>query len=230
MLIGSLSKEILLDETYYEQTRQEMLRFIPEQRDRVLEVGCGAATFIGALPNVRERWGVEPSEAALFARGRVHHLLHGYFFDVADKLPQRYFDLIICNDVIEHMPDHWRFLSEVKKYLAPGGCLVGSIPNVRFYNNLFELILEKDWHYTDSGILDRTHLAFFTKKSLNRTLRQAGFQIMQFEGINRDFLPSARSRHYLTAVKVLSALAFGNFDDTRYMQFAFRAVPGTGTP
>ena len=61
------------------------------------------------------------------------------------------------------------------------------MPNVRYYRNLFNVVVARDWEYEDAGILDRTHLRFFTFKSLYRTLDQAGFQIRKFEGINNGF-------------------------------------------
>jgi len=200
----------VLDQNYFNLERQEMLPFVPARRMRVLEIGCGEGRFIGALTGVEESWGIEPSPAAEVAKGRLSRVFQATFDEAEPKLPISYFDLVICNDVIEHMPDPSRFFSRIGNYIAPGGMIIGSIPNVRFYNNMFEYLLEKDWHYTDSGILDRTHLAFFTQKSLYKTLERHGFKVLQVTGINTAFRfsNSARTWAYMIVAYGLVAVTF----------------------
>jgi SAM-dependent methyltransferase len=212
--------------SYFEHLRPEMLPFVPPKRHRVLDIGCGTGNFVASIAGVDERWGVEPSGASDVAAGRLTRVFQGRFEDVESDLPQEYFDVIICNDVIEHMEDHAKFLRDVQKYLVPGGALVGSIPNVRFYNNLFQLVLEKDWLYQNEGILDRTHLAFFTEKSLRRTLVGCGFRDVRLSAINRDMLVSSdrRARFYLRLAKIIAVGTAGYFDDIRTFQFAFQAI------
>jgi 2-polyprenyl-3-methyl-5-hydroxy-6-metoxy-1,4-benzoquinol methylase len=204
-----------------------MLPFVPAQRGRVLEIGCGEGRFSGALTGVEESWGIEPSPAAEAAKDRVTRVLQATFDEAEPKLPIGFFDLVICNDVIEHMPDHASFFSRIGKYIAPGGMLIGSIPNVRFYHIMLEYLLEKDWHYTDIGVLDRTHLAFFTAKSLHKTLERHGFRVLQLKGINSwyRFSNTPRTRAYLIMAYALVAVTLGYFADIRHLQFAFQAMP-----
>lgn len=212
---------------YFRNTRAEMLPFIPLNRKRVLEIGCSSGFFGASIAGTEELWGVEPSEAATEAEKQFTTVIRGYFEDAKPKLPRKYFDVVICNDVIEHMQDHRQFLQEVRDYISPGGMLVGSIPNVRFYNNLFEMVLEKDWLYRDEGILDRTHLAFFTERSLRRTLEHSGFRVVQLEGINTGYIVggSRRARIYLALAKLLCGASGGYFRDILHFQFAFQATP-----
>ena len=212
---------------YFGHDRREMLPYVPMRRARALEIGCGYGRFIGSLPGVTESWGIEPSGAAEIAKERLTRVLRGTFDDVEERLPEGYFDLIICNDVVEHMPDVSSFFSRITKYLAADGVIIGSIPNVRFYNNMFEYLFERDWRYRDEGILDRTHLAFFTEKSLRRILEEHGLEILCLEGINTDvrFSQSLRTRMYLVAAYVLVVMTFGYFSDIRHLQFAFQATP-----
>jgi 2-polyprenyl-3-methyl-5-hydroxy-6-metoxy-1,4-benzoquinol methylase len=203
-----------------------MQRFVPARRGRVLEVGCSEGRFSNSLPGVDETWGIEPSAAAEVARSRLTRVYNATFDDVEPELPIAYFDVVICNDVIEHMLDHVGFLKKIKKHIAPGGMIVGSIPNVRYYRVMLQLLLEKDWHYTDSGVLDRTHMAFFTEKSLKKTLEGTGFKITQLVGINTptSFSGSMRDKTYLTAAYAIAGLTLGYFSDVLQMQFAFQAV------
>jgi 2-polyprenyl-3-methyl-5-hydroxy-6-metoxy-1,4-benzoquinol methylase len=97
---------------------------------------------------------------------KLSTILIGSVEEQLDSLPDDYFDCIICNDIIEHLADPWKVMSSLKRKISPNGFFVCSIPNVLFWKNLYELLIKRDWKYVDSGILDKTHLRFFTKKVL----------------------------------------------------------------
>ena len=166
---------------YFNADRSSMGRFLPERYARVLEIGCAAGSFAKTLRQQPcELWGVEPNpEAARQAATMFDHLLQGTYEDTRDRLPDRYFDLVVCNDVIEHMPDHDAFLRHIRTKMTPGAFLVGSVPNVRHITCLYKLLVLRDWPYSNSGILDRTHLRFFTRKSLHRALTQIAVALHQ---------------------------------------------------
>ena len=210
-----------------------MTKYLPQTYERVLEVGCGAGGFFDHLRQPCEVWGVEPNpEAAQAARKKLHRVLTGRFDRIADELPDGYFDVVVCNDVIEHMDDHDAFLEAIKFKLQPGGHIVGSIPNVRHITALFKLLIAKDWPYSESGILDRTHLRFFTQRSLMRTLRDHGYAIQAFEGIGSIITngiirqvnkpSSLQNLSYRTISLAVVVLTLGYYWDTQYPQFAFR--------
>jgi SAM-dependent methyltransferase len=143
-------------------------------------------------------------------------VLVGFYDEVKHQLPDHAFDLVICNDVIEHLADPDQFLEAIKSKMSPGAYLVGSIPNVRHISNLKGLLLHKDWQYEDAGILDRTHLKFFTEKSLRKLFTEHQFEVEMLSGINdvssRGFFPRIFSK--------LLYLVLGN--DVRYIQLGFR--------
>jgi 2-polyprenyl-3-methyl-5-hydroxy-6-metoxy-1,4-benzoquinol methylase len=202
---------------YYQVNRKEVASLLPKAYSRVLEVGCGAGIFRKNMNQVQEYWGVEPVPAiAELAKENLTHVLVGNYKDVQSMIPNNYFDLIICNDVIEHMPDHDEFLDCIKDKLSKGGCLVASIPNVRYIDNLREVLFRKDWEYKNLGILDRTHLRFFTEKSLLRTLGNHAYVIEEFSGINpyRPRSPRDRISYWLTV------MLLGR--DIKYLQFCVR--------
>jgi 2-polyprenyl-3-methyl-5-hydroxy-6-metoxy-1,4-benzoquinol methylase len=211
---------------YYRNIRPEIIPFLPRTRTRALEIGCGEGFFLGSIGGTNETWAVEANpDAAQRAQSRIGRVLIGDFESMRNELPKAYFDLVICNDVIEHMVDHDRFLHQIKEHIAPGGCLVGSIPNVRYYKNMFEFLLEKDWRYRDSGTLDVTHLRFFTEKSLRFALGKSGFKIEVLQGINPFFdKTSQRDKIYMFATRIISLITFGHSSDLPFLQFAFRAT------
>jgi len=211
-----------------DRCRPEMLAFLPERRDRVLEVGCHTGIFAASLEGTKEVWGVEPnSEAARVASNKIYKVINATFEEAASVLPQKYFDLVICNDVIEHMVDYDGFLQAIKIHMSRGGVIVGSIPNIRYYGALTEIIFAKDWNYRESGILDKTHLRFFTEKSFRRALEVNGFIIEKMHGINGGIRLSSSRWALCSALAAYGAiiLSLGSFSDVRHLQFGFRARP-----
>lgn len=211
-------------QNYYQRDRQEMRPFLPEHYSKILEVGCGEGNFRSTLSLKNEYWGVEQNiHSANKAKTNLSRVLAGDYDSVEAQIPDQYFDLIICNDIIEHMQEHIAFLLKVKRKLSPGGSLVLSVPNTRFMSNLNHLLFAKDWRYTDAGILDRTHLRFFTKRSLIRTLNETHWEIKQIKGITRYGSGSRLgAKQVRFALSYLAQLIYGS--DSAYLQFAVRAV------
>lgn len=203
---------------YYNGTRSNVAEFLPEKYSRVLEIGCGSGGFRDNLTLNCEYWGIEPHRPAYeIASQKLDNVFNGTYDEFSEIIPNNYFDLVICNDVIEHMADHDNFLNEIKLKMAKGAYLVGSLPNVRYFPNLISLIFEKNWKYQDAGILDRTHLRFFTEKSILETFNHHSFIINDFSGINSISYKPTSLRKIL---KILAIKALGK--DTQFLQFAFR--------
>jgi 2-polyprenyl-3-methyl-5-hydroxy-6-metoxy-1,4-benzoquinol methylase len=204
---------------YYANVRHEMVPFLPPEYSRVLEVGCGEGVFAPLLTRPCEKWGVEMDPAsAERARQTMDRVLVGTYEEVASGLPERFFDLVVCNDVIEHMADPEAFLTAVRTRMAPGGHIVASIPNMRHWEVLWQLLVHKDWKYVREGIMDRTHLRFFTERSIRRLFEEGGFTIVRAAGINGVFDPVRRALFGL-----LSVLTLGLYRDTQFRQFAVLA-------
>ena len=216
----------LKDESYYVLARPELRQLLPDGliSMKILEIGCGAGNFVHNIQKSQEYWGVEPNAAmAEQACKRMDKVLLGSFSDVDLQIPDDYFDLVICNDVIEHMDDIDFFLRRIKKKLKSDGYLIGSIPNVRFIENILRFLIQKDWKYTEWGILDKTHLRFFTEKSLKRLFLENEFKIDLFKRINpvRFSFRSLKS-FVLNLILLIAGLVMGR--DSLYYQFGFRVL------
>lgn len=200
--------------SYYTQERAEMLPFIPPC-SRILEVGCGDGAFMRTVRSKHNVYavGIEPFATGTSAAHQVFdRLLTVPLADAALALEPERFDCIVCNDVLEHLEDPWAALRTLGSLLAPGGSIVASIPNMRHFPVIQSLLVDGDWEYQEYGILDRTHLRFFTRKSMIRLFRESGFSIQHIEGIN----PGWTSWKW----HVLNFVLRGALTDTRYQQFA----------
>lgn len=201
-----------------------MRAFVPAKARRVLDVGCGAGAFARGLREERlalgqqlEVWGLELApDAAAQAAGTLDRVLVGTVEDTIEQLPAAHFDCICCNDVLEHLAWPERALRGLRGKLAPGGVVVASIPNVRFFGNVWDLVVHGAWSYADEGILDRTHLRFFTRSSMRELFDAAGYRLLRQEGIN----PTHAWRF-----RLVDTLSLGRWHDMRYLQFACVAAP-----
>src|SRR5262245_48455142 len=209
---------------YYGGERPELVAVAPRGRRRALELGCGVGAFAVAFLKVNpdvEYWGVEAfPPAAAEARQKLDKVFDRPVEQVYDDLPDGYFDLLVCNDVLEHMADPETVLRALLGKLEPGGLLFASVPNVRFLPVLVDLLVKKDWRYRDAGVLDRTHLRFYTEKSLRRMIAASGFQLVSCRGIN------SRAN---VLFHVFNVCTLGLFRDSQYLEYlvvAERPRPG----
>lgn len=201
---------------YKDIERPALISAVPPNTRRLLDVGCNAGAFGLALKRSRdiEVWGVEPDPiSASAARERLDHVVND-LFQVCNPIPDGYFDLVTFNDSLEHMADPAAALLLAKAKLVPQGRVHCCVPNVRHILNLEHLLFEKDWRYEESGIRDRTHLRFFTRRSIQRLFEESGFKVIETTGVNEDWwYPGARLRRLL--FKLLPQFTA----DMRHIQF-----------
>ncbi len=95
------------------------------------------------------------------------------------------FDVILAGDFFEHLAHPLELLRELKRYLSEEGCVVASIPNIA-HGSIRLSLLQGKFEYTDVGILDRTHLRFFTLESILRLFTDAGFAIVDLQRVRQD--------------------------------------------
>ena len=198
---------------YYKMSRPNISELVPTNILTILDIGCGEGAFL-KLVKARtgaETWGIEVvSEIAEKAKQKVDMVLTGKIEDLCGSIPDGYFDCITFNDVLEHLIEPTEILKAIMPKLSLNGIIIASIPNVRHFQNLYELVIKKDWEYTEGGILDSTHLRFFTKKSMKRMFESAGYKVIKQIGIN-----SPTSAKF----KLLDLMTLGLLNETKYLQY-----------
>jgi SAM-dependent methyltransferase len=166
---------------YYEGYRKDILPLLPRHSGRVLEVGCGTGnTLVYLKDNDYCDWtcGIELfPEAATIAKDRVDLFFQGNIETFDLPIEPNSLDVILCLDVLEHLVNPEAVIQKLHQYLAPNGMIVASIPNVRHYTVLIPLLFQNKWEYKESGILDKTHLKFFVKKTAIGLMESSGLKL-----------------------------------------------------
>ncbi|MFT6874478.1 MAG: 2-polyprenyl-3-methyl-5-hydroxy-6-metoxy-1,4-benzoquinol methylase [Granulosicoccus sp.] len=208
---------------YYQGTRPELLPFFPVSAKTVLDVGCGEGRFAKQLKDMHGAtvWGVDISDESIAVANTL--LDKAFVADVTaslDSLPDNYFDVIYFNDVLEHMIDPYTLLSNIQSKLTTQGKVIASIPNMRHFRVLWKLLAKKDFQYENAGVMDETHLRFFTKISMGRMFSEAGYQ-------NVEVTPISKSRSFRPKFFKLFTLGLIG-SDISYPQFVVTGnKPGT---
>ena len=174
---------------------------------RVLEIGCACgATLreIGARSPSARLYGVELNDKAAEIAAPYATILS---MDVERLDPSQVaerFDYIVMGDVIEHLQNPWKAIENMRELLAPGGEVIASIPNVGHISNLYE-VLSGNWTYKSMGLLDRTHLRFFTKKEIIKLFQEAQFDIQDMRYVTVPYPDiGERLREELLSLQTIS--------------------------
>lgn len=211
---------------YYQFDRPEVRRLVPAGVRRVLDVGCAAGALGGALK--RERPGLEVvgveynRHAALLASRRLDAVVQGSVDELADfPYPHGYFDCLVFADVLEHLPNPEETLKRLLPYLREGGHLVVSLPNVRHYEVVGDLLVNGRWTYQDAGILDRTHLRFYTYAEIEQMAARLGLELDELDA-NLGVADAARFQAMAQAVRALGGDEVAFRQEGRVVQYLLR--------
>jgi SAM-dependent methyltransferase len=183
---------------YFEVANPELprlLKGLPRGLD-VLDVACGSGVHGAELKRLYDHRVVGVDLSAASVEKARTRLAEAYVADITHpelypKFSRSKFDIIVLSDILEHVMDPLDVVARHLPFLAPGGYLLISLPNVAIWNVRFELLLGR-FEYQDTGTLDRTHMRFFTRRSVRRFFAEAGLDVRGSRitpGITRPFVP-----------------------------------------
>ncbi len=198
---------------FVSNARYEIIKQIPDNKhNKVLELGCGAGATLLELKKINKASFVAGIDIIDFQQDNYLDKFILTDIEVIDDLPfpKEYFDVVICGDVLEHLKDPWESTKKLVKYLKKDGIFIASIPNIREIKTLYNIIINNDFKYTESGILDKTHLRFFCKKNIIELFNSSDLKI---ENILR--LPNTLSKKRI----FLNFISFGLFREFFVTQY-----------
>ena len=170
----------------YTGLRDDILRLIPGKARKILDVGCSIGG-LGEQIKQKIRSEVEvvgidlDEQMAKVAKEKLDQVIIGDVekINLADHLAPNYFDCIIFADILEHLENPWDVLKNAISFLNNEGIIIASIPNVRHYTTIINLVIKGYWPYRERGIHDKNHLRFFALKNIREMFQNAGFKIVR---------------------------------------------------
>lgn len=176
--------------SYYDVNRSDLVDLLPSINGSYLEIGCGSGSTLEYIKSKGASYvaGIDINKDAITtAKNRGLDFAEVVNIEEAElPFSKEFFDCIICADVIEHLYNPWNILKNLALYLKQGGYVLLSIPNIKHYTILKDLILNDDWRYTELGILDSSHIRFFTFKEINKLINYANLRIITVHSVKAE--------------------------------------------
>lgn len=209
----------------------DLMALIPPHARRIVEVGCMQGALAKAYRSINPHAhfvgiDIEPSYAEVASQ-----FCDGAMAADIESLPDDEFhalfpsDCWIFGDCLEHLRDPWRVVRKVRKLIDPDGCMLVCLPNAQHWSVQMRLATGQ-FHYEDSGLLDRTHLRWFTRTTMLNMFGEAGWKVER--GVARH-LPTPAPPALLQGISAVAAATGGNVEqavaDAQVFQFLFKLVP-----
>lgn len=165
----------------------KVFKLIPEKKT-VLDIGCSSGNFgielISKKNCIVDGVEIDPNDFEL-AKKKLRDV---YSFNIEagapDEIAKRY-DIVYYGDVIEHLINPVKALANTKKLLKSGGKVVFSIPNMA-HISVRLMLLKGNFEYGNTGLLDNTHLHYYTREEIERVFNEAGYTLETLDWVKRD--------------------------------------------
>jgi methionine biosynthesis protein MetW len=171
---------------YFSLEREIFKQAITGTGLQILDIGCGTGV-LGAYFREHQQCtvqGIEISEDAY--QIAITNLDNAYKANIETfDLPfdTNFFDVIVMGDVLEHLINPVPALQKLLTVLKPGGRIYITVPNIRYWRVVRDLVFSDQWEYASWGTLDYTHLRFFTKSSIVKLMKQSGMKVTKAERV-----------------------------------------------
>lgn len=160
----------------YKGKRKEIISLIPRNKRKILDVGCSTGSVGEEIKNTRtaEVCGVDCNPHSIMrARKKLDDVIVADLdhSSLRELYTNKRFDCIIFADILEHTKNPWKIVEDSIHILKKNGVVIVSLPNIRFYKTILNL-LKGNWEYNERGLYDKTHLRFFTLKTMKSLLEK----------------------------------------------------------
>ena len=198
--------------------RNDILKKIPNNVEFILDIGCSVGTLGRQIKNRNKCHitGIELSkkmgdEAAKYLDDVI---IGDVEESVLDDISSNKFECIILADIVEYLNDPWKLIIDCHRILKKDGIIIASIPNIKHFSTIYNLIIKGYWPYRERGIHDKTHLRFFTLKNIKEL-----FKYPQFieKSINRNYRIIESPNKINKLSKIFSILPIRNFFVFQYI-------------
>ena len=190
---------------YFSLERQMFKNSVQDVNLKILDIGCGTGVLGSFFKKNQNCYvaGVEINQTAYeLALQNLDTVVKGNFETLDLPFENNYFDIVIMGDVLEHLVDPVRSINKILPLINYQGKILITVPNVRNWRVVKSLVFNDNWQYEDWGILDYTHMRFFTKKSLQSLLLKQNIEIIKIERVIQN-----PSKSY-----IFNKLTFGVFE------------------
>jgi len=215
-----LAADTAYDTQYHHNPRDEIVSFLNDPPGVVLDIGCGGGAtgklIKAKFPGTRVI-GIERNPSAAAHAGQViDDVICASLDDVnlAQHVGDVQIDTVLVLDILEHLYDPWRALVRIRSWLNPGTRVIASVPNIRNLQSLDHLAGGR-WEYGPNGVLDITHVRFFTRETLRQMFEETGYTVVQMQPLTQpaalDRLVIARGPGRIVTQNV--SISFKGFED-----------------
>jgi 2-polyprenyl-3-methyl-5-hydroxy-6-metoxy-1,4-benzoquinol methylase len=203
------------DICYFRNVRFDIIYLIPCGAKNILEIGCGEGDTLLELKKQGKAEYIVGIDIKKFDQEtKLDRFLNIEIENSNIPYPDGFFDVIVCADVLEHLINPWETVRRLRRYIAPGGYLIASLPNFREIKNLFTIFVKGDFRYTKEGTLDISHLRFFCKRNIRELFEKEGFIVQR---LTYDMNP-------LSKRQLINRFTFGLIEELLVMQYLVVAI------
>lgn len=198
--------------TYFSGARKSFVDILPRSTDaRLLEIGCGngdTGAYALSTGKAGSVFGVELcAEPAAEAAKHFSMIIVGDIETVDLPFKPCEFDVLILSEVLEHLRDPWTTLRRLREYLKPGAIVIAGSPNVS-HHSVIRSLFRGLWTYEPTGIMDRTHMRWFTPSSYKEMFESCGYAVSS----------SGPAYPLRFKAKLFNTLTFGRYEHLLHSQ------------